>query len=152
MIRDRAYIEEMKADILRRAEAFSDEEDEDEQHALNTMDDLDDSVPVVASAVRDGEQSGDEEEEGEAKESPQIILELAYLRDPELLDRKSRGTKGRLDLKGQTKMADEQIEGWKSMLERDVSNLLPELDEPLMNGATAQTKGRSPSEARVCWK
>ena len=50
------------------------------------------------------------------------MLEQAYIRDPKLFDRdgQTRRSKARADLKAQTGMTDEQIEGWRIMLERDV--------------------------------
>lgn len=54
--------------------------------------------------------------------NPDTILELAYIQDPKLFDRdgQTRRSKARADLKAQTGYTDEQIEGWKIMLERDV--------------------------------
>lgn len=121
ILRDRTFIEQMKADILRRAEEMSDEEEEygipvrshtiPQESAL-----LDEDDAANTSAVRvlgDGEDSGDEvseeEGEGEGAVTPQVqsletILELAYIRDPKLFDRDSntRRGKARADLKAQT--------------------------------------------------
>lgn len=121
VLRDRTFIEQMKADILRRAEEMSDEEEEDgtpdrtgtvpQESVL-----LDEDEAANTSAVRvlgDGEDSGDEvsDEEGEGEgaatpqvQSPETILELAYIRDPKVFDRDSntRRGKARADLKAQT--------------------------------------------------
>lgn len=97
--------------------------------------------------VRDGDASDDEEDEDddeaedavEAPRTPETILELVYIRDAKLFDRdgQTRRSKARADLKAQTGastlyrlrlygltraigMSDEQIEGWRIMLERDV--------------------------------
>lgn len=115
--------------------------------------DLDDDVHVNGGRVKvigDGEDSGESEEEGGAgeqdeKQAPETVLELAYLRDPKLFDRdgQTRRGKGRADMKLLTGMlgiatiilglshainvtgwSDEQIEGWKIMLERNVSRTL----------------------------
>ncbi|KAF8155598.1 hypothetical protein B0H34DRAFT_798759 [Crassisporium funariophilum] len=157
ILKDRTFIEEMKADILRRAEAISDDEDEDEDDdpfaegltatkerkgkgkqsstnpsttkgaALGPDEDEDgmDNVRVVA----DGEESGldtDEEQDGggeeeEEQQTPETMLELAYIRDPKVFERDAatRRSKTRADLKSQTGWADEQIEGWRVMLERN---------------------------------
>lgn len=118
---DKEFIEEMKADILRRAEAISDD-DEDEMgdsygeganagnkgksKLIEIFDDDDagfvNNVPIVG----DGEESdvdSDEEDEEQAK-SPEMILELAYLRDPRVFERDAvtRRSKARTDLKTQT--------------------------------------------------
>lgn len=79
MIQDRAYIEEMKADILRRAEeaALADSEDEDEifGNSLNNKgkgrdfafeDEFDADVANVS--VRDGDSESDEEDGDEDEE------------------------------------------------------------------------------------
>ena len=113
----------MKADILRRAEAISDdEEDEEDQDKPSqgtkwkgkeglgppTDDDEDDVDLAKVKITGDGEASGDEEEseeiDGAAPQSPETILELAYLRDPKLFDRDAaaRRSKARSDLKTQT--------------------------------------------------
>ncbi|KAI0355904.1 hypothetical protein OH77DRAFT_1401732 [Trametes cingulata] len=123
VLQDRSFIEQMKADILRRAEEISDDEDEDA--AAVAEDDLEDADVVK---VRDGDATEEEEDEDEDRaegtetpRNPETILELAYIRDPKLFDRdgQTRRSKARADLKAQTGMTDEQIEGWKIMLERD---------------------------------
>jgi activating signal cointegrator complex subunit 2 len=129
ILRDRTFIEEMKADILRRAEAISSDEEEEgyEPNPLTSkgkgkkpslgMDigpDEDDEILVPLRIAGDGEDSGDEdghddeeeEEEEEGAQTPETIVELAYLRDPRLLDRDAatRRSKARADLKAQTGM------------------------------------------------
>jgi len=117
----------MKADILRRAEAISSDEDEEgyEPDSLTSkgkgkkpslgMDigpDEDDEILVPLRIAGDGEDSGDEDnddeedEEEEEAQTPETIVELAYLRDPKLLDRDAatRRSKARADLKAQTGM------------------------------------------------
>ncbi|KAF5355264.1 hypothetical protein D9758_006046 [Tetrapyrgos nigripes] len=121
-LRDRAFIEQMKADILRRAEQLSDEEDEEmeerKEETLAFEDDveLDGHVKVLG----DGEESGEDSDE-EAPQGSETILELAYIRDPKLFDRdaNTRRSKARAELKAQTNLDDEQIEGWRIMLERN---------------------------------
>jgi activating signal cointegrator complex subunit 2 len=159
ILEDKAFIEEMKADILRRAEAISDD-DEDEMsdsygQAANTgnkdksklIEILDDDDAGLVNNVRivgDGEESdidSDEDDEEQAK-SPELILELAYLRDSRVFERDAvtRRSKARTDLKTQTGIVifytspkspsykqllgwdDGQIEGWRVMLERNVSD------------------------------
>ncbi|KIP06461.1 hypothetical protein PHLGIDRAFT_459334 [Phlebiopsis gigantea 11061_1 CR5-6] len=134
-LQDRAFIEQMKADILRRAEAMSDEEDEENVTAnggkasgvdIAFEDELDAEGGV---RVRDGQPSedeGDQEIDGDDEEAktpakPETILELAYIRDPKLFDRdaQTRRSKARQDLKSQTGWGDEQIEGWRIMLDRN---------------------------------
>jgi len=115
----------MKADILRRAEAISSDEEEEgyEPDSLTSkgkgkkpslgMDigpDEDDEILVPLRIAGDGEDSGDEddgeEEQEEEAQTPETIVELAYLRDPKLLDRDAatRRSKARADLKAQTGM------------------------------------------------
>jgi activating signal cointegrator complex subunit 2 len=106
MFRDRAAIDQMKADILRRAEAMSDgEEDDDGGKGAEVDHDLDfgDEVKVIG----DGEASseGDEDEDGvpPLKVAPETVLELAYIRDPELFarDANTRRSTARSELKAQ---------------------------------------------------
>ncbi|KAH9852302.1 hypothetical protein C2E23DRAFT_868782 [Lenzites betulinus] len=140
VLQDRSFIEQMKADILRRAEEISDDEDEDLDGGASAAqggkgkgrdvvfeDDLEDQDVV---RVRDGDATDEEDDEDDAEgaaegaetpRSPETILELAYMRDAKLFDRdgQTRRSKARADLKAQTGMSDEQIEGWRIMLERD---------------------------------
>ncbi|KAJ7664305.1 hypothetical protein B0H17DRAFT_1091899, partial [Mycena rosella] len=71
----------------------------------------------------DGEESGGEDGDAEDEEalSPETICELAYIRDPKLFDRdaQTRRGKARTDLKAQTGWGDEQLEGWRIMLEKN---------------------------------
>ena len=123
ILRDKAFVEEMKADILRRAEAISDDDDEmnDSYHGQGANTDNkgksklieifdDDDAGLVNNNVRivaDGEESNvdsDEEDDEEQAKNPEMILELAYLRDPRVFERDSvtRRSKARTDLKTQT--------------------------------------------------
>ncbi|KAK0449751.1 uncharacterized protein EV420DRAFT_1622043 [Desarmillaria tabescens] len=125
ILRDRTFMEQMKADILRRAEEISDEEEEDDgTTGAFDEEDLESTVKVGG----DGEESDDDDAEGideteaaPAKQSLHTILELAYIQDPKQFDRdaNTRRSKGRADLKAQTGWSDEQIEGWRIMLERN---------------------------------
>jgi hypothetical protein len=49
------------------------------------------------------------------------LLLRAYTRDPLLFERKQRGSRARQQLRQETRFSDEQIEGWRIMLERNVS-------------------------------
>lgn len=114
----------MKADILRRAEEISDDSDAEDDTAVQAMgggskgkgraaalddDELEDADVVK---VRDGDASDDEEDDDddeaedavEAPRTPEVILELAYIRDAKLFDRdgQTRRSKARADLKAQT--------------------------------------------------
>ena len=105
----------MKADILRRAEAISDDEDEGGSDVA-IEEELDMGTVKV---VRDGEESGgDDDDEGDQAQAlekdvdtsvpsqpvPETILELAYIRDPKLFlrDGQTRRSKARAALKAQT--------------------------------------------------
>lgn len=88
VLEDRTFIEQMKADILRRAEEISDSEDEDEEASQRKGKDrvrayeeeLDDEGGV---RVRDGHASEEEEEETDAEDSGGIDVRVhdAYMRD-----------------------------------------------------------------------
>jgi activating signal cointegrator complex subunit 2 len=115
----------MKADILRRAEAISDDDDDEELefegggHAKNSIvlayddEDLDGVTRSNVKIGGDGEESEDgENDEGGGTErevvqkaqTPETILELVYIRDPKLFDRDAgtRRSKTREELRVQT--------------------------------------------------
>ena len=152
VLRDRSFIEAMKSDILRRAEAMSNDEDEQDigtsaakvyiDVAYDDELELDGLSGVIVGGEGDESGQEDDEEEGGGP-MPEMVLELAYIRDPKLFDRDAQTRRGqsRMDLKTQTGesndcwlfigllweffhhtgWSDEQIEGWKIMLERNVS-------------------------------
>ena len=174
VLRDRSYMEQMKPDILRRVEAPSDSEDDDEVNIFGVAGDrakgrgkgkmrevaFDDELDDVGGVrvAGDGEESsaaedkdGDEderEEEEEPEMTPQTIVELAYIADPKVFERDAatRRSKERAALRAQTGASgrpayhslmnmlmadlrcapvpkgwvDEQIEGFRIMLDRDV--------------------------------
>ncbi|KAF8639204.1 hypothetical protein AX17_001690 [Amanita inopinata Kibby_2008] len=150
LLRDNAYIEQMKADILHRAEAIEleDLDEEDDYYYVpdtatstsvqsgkakakasnradiqNVEDELDGlmHIKVNGDGESDDEGGDGEVEEEEKLKAPETILELAYIRDPKLFERDAatRRSKARAELKAQTGWGDEQIEGWRIMLERN---------------------------------
>lgn len=58
----------------------------------------------------------------ETPPTPETILELAYIQNPKVFDRdaETRRSKARATLRARTGWVDEQIEGWRIMLERNV--------------------------------
>lgn len=131
ILRDRTFIEDMKADILRRAEAISDDEDEedldsygepkptaankkgkgkeaDAPRAVDLGPDDDEEDTIGLRVAGDGEDSDnddeDEDDELEDEQTPETIIEQAYLRDPKVFERDAvtRRSKARTDLKMQT--------------------------------------------------
>lgn len=111
MARDRAEIERTKAEILRLAEAMSEDSDEESgAKALDVIDlndDIDGAGTSTVKILGDGEDSDDEEGNekcGADPIKPETILELVYIRDPKLFDRdaQTRRSKPRADLKQQT--------------------------------------------------
>ncbi|KAG8901678.1 hypothetical protein FRB99_005172 [Tulasnella sp. 403] len=149
-LQDRTFMADMKAEILRRAQEVSSDEDERNPVVypeLTFEDELDEEGPesLVKPKFKlgsvDGEASGDEDDDerepekgsGTATKLPkttdvQGILVDLYLRDPKQFDRdaNTRRSKARVDLRARTGWANEQIEGWKIMLERN-----PKKDEIL---------------------
>jgi len=128
----------MKADILRRAEALSDSEEE-AGHRFSRggalIDEEDDEIESVR-AVRvagdgESESSPDSDDDGgsdgeaplSAEEKVTRIVEQAYMLDPKLFERdaQTRRSKERANLMKSTGWTHEQLEGWKIMIERDVS-------------------------------
>lgn len=123
VLRDRSFMEHMKTDILRRAEAPSDSEDEEVNifgvasghHAKGKGkvrevafddDDLEDVSRVRVAG--DGEESSEDEDEDERDEehetNPQTIVELAYIANPKVFERDAatRRSKERAALRAQT--------------------------------------------------
>lgn len=98
ILQDKSEIEKIKADILRRAEELSDDDEE------SNGDDYDQNDLVKVKLGGDGEES--DEEGGERPEARDIdtILELAYIADPKQFDRdaQTRRSQGRTNLKAQT--------------------------------------------------
>jgi activating signal cointegrator complex subunit 2 len=128
LLGDRAYIDRMKADILRRAQEMEIEDAEDEElEAAFTatvipssgkgkekatevipgdeveLDDLR-GVKIAGDGESEDESEGSADEGDEKPPSLQTILELAYMRDPKLFDRDAatRRSKSRAELKAQT--------------------------------------------------
>ena len=114
VLRDRSFMEQVKIDILRRAEAPSDEEDEEvnifgfagdhakrKGHEIAFDDDLEDISSVRVAG--DGEESSADEDE-EPDTSPQAILELAYITNPKVFERDAatRRSKERAALRAQS--------------------------------------------------
>lgn len=131
---DRNYMEQMKADILRRAEAIS--SDEDDEGRDNITDDENPREQGAASVRVTGDgsaSSGDEEHDRDLKNDPIAVVEAAYIRDVGLFlrDAKTRRSAARKLLKEDTGWADEQIEGWAIMLEKDVSQPMHSYHTPL---------------------
>lgn len=131
ILRDRTFIEDMKADILRRADAVSDDEEEedldsfgepkpaaasnkgkgkavDTARAVDLGPDDDEEDTIGLRVAGDGEDSdnsdAEEDEEPEDEQIPESIIEQAYLRDPKVFERDAvtRRSKARMDLRTQT--------------------------------------------------
>jgi len=144
----------MKADILRRAEAILEQEDEDgvspdqpnERVVFSPEDELEEpgahKIKVIGDGGENDESDSEElDDEDESQPTPETILELAWLRDIKLFDRDAatRRSESRMQLRKDTGelsnpsrhqihlkiifqgWVDEQIEGWKVMLDRNVS-------------------------------
>ena len=136
VLQDKSEVERMKADILRRVEELSDEDEE------SGGEDYDEDHVVKVKLGGDGEESDEDAGERPEARNVETILELAYIADPKQFDRdaQTRRSQGRMRLRAQTGgyfrsyhgliyslcslylgLVDEQIEGWRVMLERNVS-------------------------------
>ncbi|KAF8342580.1 uncharacterized protein EI90DRAFT_3149708 [Cantharellus anzutake] len=110
---------DLKAAILRRAQELSD--GESETGATNIR------RSRLTVADGDGSEEGTDGETDGPSAAPtpaeriETILELAYTKDPKVFDRNSetRRSKERAGLKAETGWSDEQLEGWRIMLERN---------------------------------
>jgi activating signal cointegrator complex subunit 2 len=120
VLRDRSFMEQMKTDILRRVEAPSDSEDEEEVDIFGVTgsrskskgkmrevafdDELDDVGSVRVAG--DGEESSadDEDVDDEAEMTPQMIVELTYIENPKVFERDAatRRSQERAALRTQT--------------------------------------------------
>ncbi|KAH7344420.1 hypothetical protein B0J17DRAFT_635370 [Rhizoctonia solani] len=126
VLNDKSFIAAQKAEILRRAAEVSDAESEwksdEEKRPVAVAFFDDDDEYGGGGVVNDGEATSesDSEDEGDLG-GPETALELAWLDGSQVFGRDSetRRSKARADLKVKTGMSDEQIEGWKVMLERD---------------------------------
>ncbi|KAJ1310858.1 hypothetical protein OPQ81_009376 [Rhizoctonia solani] len=108
ILNDKSFVAAQKAEILRRAAEVSDAESEwksDEEKR-----------PAAVAFFDDDDEYG-----GGGVVNDEAALELAWLEDSQVFERdgETRRSKARADLKAKTGMSDEQIEGWKIMLERD---------------------------------
>ncbi|QRV76460.1 hypothetical protein RhiJN_04475 [Ceratobasidium sp. AG-Ba] len=126
ILRDKAFIAAQKADILRRAAEVSDPDeewksDEEKRPTAIAFFDEDDEYGGDGAMVNDGEGSSESGSDTEEGVGPETALELAWLEDPKVFERDAttRRSAARTGLKTQTGWSDEQIEGWKSMLDRD---------------------------------
>ncbi|KAI9458628.1 hypothetical protein BJY52DRAFT_1149560 [Lactarius psammicola] len=177
LLRDRTFMEEMKVDILRRVEEPSDSEEEivdifgfasDRAKSKGKVREVafDDELDNV-SGVRiagDGEESSEDEGEDEGEEpEPGIesILEYAYMANPKVFERDAatRRSKERAVLRAQTGWVDEQIEGFKIMLDRnpkikdkvfqkhEFSGNKP-LAGPVSSGPSSRSRTPDPQHAR----
>jgi activating signal cointegrator complex subunit 2 len=145
LLQDSSTIERMKRDILRRVEEMEEAEaelfEQGEAHwkpkatvRADVVYDEDD-IGVGANSIRllgDGESDTDPSTESDVSDAehdpldPETVIEQAYLRDPAVFDRDGNTRRGiaRIELRRLTGWADEQIEGWRVMLERTVGVLL----------------------------
>lgn len=117
----------MKADILRRAEAIIEEDEEDEEDVraipgatdapgqasservvFSPEDELEEVEAPKIKVMGDGEETSESDTEAEdgaeEKVTPETLLELAWIRDPKLFDRNAatRRSKGREQLRKDT--------------------------------------------------
>ncbi|BGP48154.1 hypothetical protein JCM10450v2_004026 [Rhodotorula kratochvilovae] len=162
--------EALKASIIALAEApSSDEEDEDEGEAfLEGEEDGGPRVKVGDGEPKDGEGSSDDEEEdgpqggattasssapparaGGYAPGVQLALESAYLAQPEVFarDGATRRGKARRALRERTGLGDEQIEGWRVMLEREPKKMQRLRDKHQDLSASSNGPSAPPSAA-----
>jgi activating signal cointegrator complex subunit 2 len=89
----------------------------------------------------------EETTESEAEEDVERVVYAAFKRTPQVFERGARRSKEREALKVETKWSDEQIEGWKSIAERDPAVLkrLEERElESVVQTALPSTAWRAP--------
>jgi len=98
ILQDKSEIERMKADIVRRVEELSDEDEETDGEGY----DEDNLIKVTLGG--DGEESDEETNETHGVRDVETMLELAYIADPRQFDRdaQTRRSQARAKLKAQT--------------------------------------------------
>ncbi|KAG8933884.1 hypothetical protein FRC03_010925 [Tulasnella sp. 419] len=131
MLQDKTAMEDLKAKIMHRVTEQSDGEEEAQVATTAFNDELDGVLRSKGIGIdEDVEEESDESkleedrlttEQSKSLSNIETILELAYLKDSAIFDRESsvRRSKERHDLRLQTGWVDEQIEGWRIMLERN---------------------------------
>ncbi|KAL8277977.1 hypothetical protein RQP46_009609 [Phenoliferia psychrophenolica] len=131
LLSDHTFLtDELKAAIIERAERESSDEESSDGDGFP-----EDATEDKGFKVRDGEDG--EDDAADSKDDPAApsrdplanpitpavakLLELAYIADPSVFDRTSVVKRGkpRADLRERTGLADEQLEGWRAMLERN---------------------------------
>lgn len=161
---DQSMRERMKADILKRVEIMDMESDEEEEEvdpfsdgqpkpkpkivAFEDDDDVDEVARLPGAGDREdlegseGSDIEDVDKKPEGEVTPEMIIEQAYVADPSVFarDANTRRSKARAELKQRSGWFDEQIEGWASMLERNVRIIIPYFHESSQLTETLQPK------------
>ena len=166
LLQDRSTIERMKWDILRRVEKMEEaeaelleEEEDNSKRKMKLRSDTaydEDEIAVGTSRIRPlgDEQSDADSSSGSGTESepldPETVIEQAYFYDPSVFgrDASTRRGKARVELRNLTGWADEQIEGWKIMLEKTVSFFFF-LGGMQIHGVIAREEGEVGGKTRV---
>lgn len=86
-------------------------------------DELDDTYDEHEGMPAIDHQTGDELDGAVGANLPSIddLLFMSFESSPEVFERSARKSAGRQDLRARTNLSDEQIEGWKAMLDREPS-------------------------------
>src|SRR5205085_11854023 len=130
LLNDKRFIQTQKQRIVHAAETAYDEY-EDEYD--DTYDDPERALPRPTNPrlkiIRD-----DVDEETTESEVEDDVEKVVYkwFKSPQTFERGNRKTREREQLRGETKWSDEQIEGWRSMIERD-GEMLRRLERKLEN-------------------
>jgi activating signal cointegrator complex subunit 2 len=122
LLNDKKFMQSQKAKIIQAAET---QWDEYEDEYDDTYDDAERTIARSANPrlkiIRDD--VDEETTESEVDDDVEGIVYKWFKNTPEIFEKSARKTKDRDSLKEETKWTDEQIEGWKSMIERDSSML-----------------------------
>jgi activating signal cointegrator complex subunit 2 len=133
---DKRFIRSQKAKIVQTAK---NQWDEYEDEYDDTYDDPERAAPASNPRLKMIRDDVDEETAGsEVEEDVESKVYKWFKKAPGTFDKIARKTKDRDALKQETKWTDEQIEGWKSMTERDPS-LLRRLEWKYENQVFQQT-------------
>ncbi|KAG4304575.1 hypothetical protein PORY_001968 [Pneumocystis oryctolagi] len=115
MLQDKLFVREHKQMILNLALLNEDDEKDDMYDDVSESSDLE---------YQDSTGFG---------KSVNEILYATYIVSPEIFDRSSqiRRSSGRIELRSKTGLSDEQIEGWKIMLDRNVPRQIEKIEDML---------------------
>ncbi|CCG81832.1 putative CUE domain protein [Taphrina deformans PYCC 5710] len=105
-------------------------------------DELDDTYEQFEGTTALDHQTNDDLDEATGPSVPSIddLLFLSYESDPSVFEHSARKSQNRQDLRARTNLSDEQIEGWKVMLDREPARARKLAEKNVFAGEQAEVK------------